>query len=809
MPTDHLIAPIHLRLVHALGGTGNFIRFLLFFGGYVALIAWFKYVDVYHAHFSDTGVLVLLNNLFRVLFIFYLFWIVQAAGAVLLRLLGGPQPNAIGTLDYLALTFFAGTGPWHVVMLAVGYLNLLNAPVIATLTAPVVALSFRELRLVTPGLRAAFAGRLKQGGSLFKAGCIVLCLVWCALLLVKGLYPGGSSDYYVQYFPGYRTYLEHGGLWPNEAWLDYFYSKGAGLFFLGMLLADPLAPQLVIFCLLSVAGLVIFRFIDRLAPDTAWPMAGVVLFFGTYIYTPGWGEFGKLHEFNTAFVIAILWMTTLGVSETGDTRRAWRVGAASAVTAAVIVNIVIGLFLGALCAVLAMVRAGLGDRRGGLICLFLAALTGAVIAGIMLVNYVTTGLFDDLALIHLWRFADIEKLYQWGALPMVLAFSNIYTGLGVPFAKSANFLQFVLRLNLLWPLFLGGSLVALLSLYQRYRAGKFGSPPILRSRGTADPRGGNIFTSDAWHVLIAALIVFAALTVTEGRGLSSSYYRFSTFIVPVVIVVGIAMWTAPLRGRTASSLAVVVRHRATPIVVVALCAAMIVGKTRIDRAMVPLAGNALKHTAGMLSIDDAFGRQSSGHSAMGVRDDRGVLSGSIASGSDPRRSPAGIYPGARGAYGVAGPHVPIWSMHLDSYCMLPDCKMMTFPNFIMTRSWDRIMWGTPEEAREVLRAAGYNYFLFSRELLIYTPLPLSPLFSPDNIARYLGMRWTDGTTTLLTWAGPDTRALDEAWLAEYRQSVETSRKVQGFPNARMKAIFEQLNATPHPWRSVELPWSGR
>src|SRR5205085_12219591 len=169
---------------------------------------------------------------------------------------------------------------------------------------------------------------------------VVLVLVWCVLLLVKGLYPGGSSDYYVQYFPGYRTYLDHGGLWPNEAWLNYFYSKGAGLFFLGMLITDPLAPQLVIFCLMSVAGLVIFRCACRLAPDTAWPLIGIVLFFATYIYTPGWGEFGKLHEFNTAFVIAILWMTTLALSNTGDMRRAWLVGAVSAVTAAIMINIV-------------------------------------------------------------------------------------------------------------------------------------------------------------------------------------------------------------------------------------------------------------------------------------------------------------------------------------------------------------------------------------------------------------------------------------------------------------------------------------
>jgi hypothetical protein len=166
---------------------------------------------------------------------------------------------------------------------------------------------------------------------------------------------------------------------------------------------------------------------------------------------------------------------------------------------------------------------------------------------------------------------------------------------------------------------------------------------------------------------------------------------------------------------------------------------------------------------------------------------------------------AGTYPGARGAYATVGPHTPIWSLHLDTYCMMPDCKVMNFLYFIMTPSWGHLMWGTPEEGRAALRVAGLNYFLYSRELQILDPLPLSPLFSPDNIARYLGIRWTDGTTALLTWSGPDTTALDEEWIADYRQSVAVSRLVRKFPNAAMKTIFEQLDAAPHSWRPFEPP----
>ena len=146
-------------------------------------------------------------------------------------------------------------------------------------------------------------------------------------------------------------------------------------------------------------------------------------------------------------------------------------------------------------------------------------------------------------------------------------------------------------------------------------------------------------------------------------------------------------------------------------------------------------------------------------------------------------------------------------MHVHSYCMLPDCRIETHPTaFIMTPDWDRLMFGTPEEGRQALQTSRIDYFLFSTELLLYDPLPLSPLFAPDNIGRYLGVRWTDGTTTLLTWLGPGTTPLDAAWLAAYRRTVESSPSIQSFPYADMRSIFARLRATPHPWRSFPLPW---
>src|SRR5262249_9042847 len=154
----------------------------------------------------------------------------------------------------------------------------------------------------------------------------------------------------------------------------------------------------------------------------------------------------------------------------------------------------------------------------------------------------------------------------------------------------------VLRLHLLWPLVLGGLLVASISVYERFRAGDFGK----RSK------------SDAALVLIAAILVFVAIAVTEGRGLSTSFYRFSSFMVPVMIVAGIAMWASPVRHQTTTSLSAILKHPAAPVIVLALCTLVIAAKTRVDRTIVPLAMGALKYAAGMRSTDDAYVHQFNG-----------------------------------------------------------------------------------------------------------------------------------------------------------------------------------------------------
>ena len=80
--------------------------------------------------------------------------------------------------------------------------------------------------------------------------------------------------------------------------------------------------------------------------SAALSIVAILLFFGLFAYAPGWGEFHKPHELNASLVIAILWMTVVALDDPASNRRIWLAATASATTAAIIISVNIGAFLG-------------------------------------------------------------------------------------------------------------------------------------------------------------------------------------------------------------------------------------------------------------------------------------------------------------------------------------------------------------------------------------------------------------------------------------------------------------------------------
>jgi len=743
--------------------------FLVYMGGYAALLAWFKLVDVYHAHFATNGLIVVAYNTFRVLFIFYLFWIVYAAGALVLRRID--RFSDLQTIERFVLAFFAGAGLWHIALLALGYLGFYTVPVAIAITVPAIIYAYPDAQIAVSRCRHHVSSLpIADRHDRIMACCIAVAAG--LLLIIKGLYPGGGHDYYTHYFYYYQSVIKHAGIWPNEVWYHYYYSKGLGLYFLGMLLTDPLAPQLVASCFMAVAAAILFIAVRETAPATTWPMASVFLFVAIYIVTPYWGEFEKQHEFNTALIVGVIWTAQRALRAQDRSKRGFAVACGLAVATAIIINTQIGAFYVVVFGIVALILAAIRDFRPAVLCAGLSAWAGVVILLVLVLNYVTTGLPIDQPVTRFWPWANVEKLYTLGSLPMVL---NLYLGTKRLIASQLPLLSWesfrlivqTLRLELLYPLVGLAAITGLLAFRGR------------KAERTVATR--NAATTYTLIIAAACLLVCVVIALTIGRTQPVSYHRYSAFTVPVIILACVTLWHS-LVSRP-DTMAFRLQRRWTPLAVVGLCLFAFAGVNRLHRYL-DVPANPLRFAGGALSIDEAYMRP---------------LAWS------PRLPWGAIYPGSRGAYAIAGPRTPIWTIHVHSYCMLPDCTMESFMSFNMTKRWDRIMFGSPEEAREVLQAAGINYFLFSSELTIADPIPHSRLFSPDNIANNLALRWTDGTTSLLTWPGPDTRPLDEAWLAKYRKSVA---ELYSFPVPYIESlhgIYERFYAMPHPWKPVALP----
>ena len=117
---------------------------------------------------------------------------------------------------------------------------------------------------------------------------------------------------------------------------------------------------------------------------------------------------------------------------------------------------------------------------------------------------------------------------------------------------------------------------------------------------------------------------------------------------------------------------------------------------------------------------------------------------------------------------------------------------------------DTVFFADSSQGIESLKNAGVNYFLVSKELKLYSPIVVSPIFSPETISKHLGIKWTDGTVYLLTWRENTNILIDDSFLSAYRQLIEESPTVQSFPTESWRHVFEHLRT--NGIKPYSLPW---
>jgi hypothetical protein len=757
---------------------------------YLAMLYFFAEVDVYHHHFFAREVSAI-YNVFRCIFIVYFFWTMYFTGEWTLGFIDRSAPEELTFSERIGLGFFAGAVLWQALMLVLGYLSLYTRPVAIILFSPFVLCSYFLVRPTFHAVASLSRDAWKHSSALFRLaiGILILCLATTmfALLLVKGLYPSGGHDYFTHYFYYLTAVLKNHGIWPNNVWYHYYYQKAMGWYFLGMLLTDPLAPSLINFAFVTAAAFVLFALIEGSRHATLWSWAVVVLYVFFYILgteaphiadtNDGWGEFSKPHEINAAFLIAIVWTNVSIVRDYPNIRWpfVW-VGAACSVGATWVEQptafIICGYY-----SLLVLYAGALRHWRLAVIFIVLGCLTGAALASVLILNYATTGVPMDELVHFTWPIVDLNKLERVGWIFDMLnqywahSILDQYAQLFTP--AMFGFLVDTFRLDILAPFAFYQIGVVLLTLFPAALLlwGRFGD---LRYWATAE-------------VLFVFVLTTLIFSVTLGQTQDVSFFRYTSFNVPVIASLVAAIWIC-ISGLIRSHVAIFAIKFLAPAAATALTI-FAFWQTNAEALSIVIA-NAGRFATGSYSIDDAYSHQE---------------------GWPGRRPFGAIYPGSRGAWETTGPDVRIWSLHAHAYCMLPDCLMEHASPFVMSPRIFEIMLGSGDHARQILKSEGMNYFLFSTEIVIFDWLPLSDLFSPAHIGQYLGIKWTDGATYLLTWLGPGIEPLSTDWINKYSEQVNRSPTVVGWKNEltmdKMRDLYQQLYRTPRPrWgRDLVMP----
>ncbi len=743
---------------------------------YLSLVAWFSWFDPYRRLFWESGAVITAYNVFRLCYVVFLGWIVSCLGfAAMIAMKGRGAVVPTRGLDTIILSFYLGAAIAAIILFVMGYLNLYYAPVFVVLTSCVVFFSYPLLqRAIVAIYDRARSIRGKGVSGVYACAMTFLVLVALYLLFLvtagKGLLPGGGHDYYTHYFPYYIDVVKNHGIWPNDAWYHYYYSKGAGLVFLSMLLTDPLAPQLITLLFFVLSSLVLFSLIRKISDDYHWPMVAVVLYLAAFVWTPGCGEFEKQHVLMGSLIVSIVWMGCLTCEHRdAGLSRAWLFIWFLLLSHLLLFSpTVFSIMLPFM--VISLLPSFLA--RGPFSTKALAALilgSVALFLVILAINYLTTGMAEITPFRTFWRFADQSRLSRWVSPYLMLVLSEGSSPsmgqLNAPellFVSTIDQFTHYFRLWSIKFLFLNRYVVAFL---------------VATSCIALALRRSNYNRTKV--VITVPVIIFSAVALLNAVLLNvnqtTSLWRYYIFSVFFTVAIGVIIWRAWF------SLVTPVSWRKFSLVV-SLCLTVVVSgwscmdaMKRYPRSKAKLASS---FASGRISIGEAY------------------------------RANGGISPNAQDVCKAVGPDRRVWSFTIINYSMLPECVFETAISFALRDSWHQIMFESAETSRKLLQRQGLNYFLVDLKTEIFDFFPFTSLFSPEGIEKHLGVVWNKDSTYLLSWLGPETTPLPADFTDTYRTKITTEKSSISIKEIydRVRLIYESNRGRPYPiYRDPKLP----
>jgi hypothetical protein len=412
-----------------------------------------KSFDLLNHNFPTAGVKLLTFNLARLFLVIYLGFGLFQIGIWILKLadISSSQTSGLRGLDRVILCTVLGGATGTIGMFLLGVVNLYYPWLIFILVLPIVWVSGRWL---VPGsewilfaLKRFFRHKTFHQAYLPSLLLAALIVGLCLTFVVKGLWPGDAGgDVYSHYLPYYREVIARHGLSPNALWYHYYVSKGAGLFFLGMLLSDELAPQLVTLCFHFIFAAIIYDLVKRMTRVRIAGLFAVVLLFYLYLPLRIWGIFLKHHEMMGCWLFFGVWLSIfVGRQKILRWRQCVVGGVIFAVAFALQFPTAVGL-IAPLWGLTGLWYFATARLPAGLYTWLLSATSIGSLSCLVAFNQWQTGLGLDTPIRLFWKFADVKHFAQWVS-PYLMIYLDEGSSKGVgeiasPFAKLGDLPEF-------------------------------------------------------------------------------------------------------------------------------------------------------------------------------------------------------------------------------------------------------------------------------------------------------------------------------------------------------------------------------
>ncbi|MBI5519125.1 MAG: hypothetical protein HY916_03580 [Desulfovibrio sp.] len=705
----------------------------------------------------------------------------------------------LGVLERMLACFFVGTAVLRMAMFGLGLASAYTPGIALGLTLPLVVafpLLFDVRRLYC---EVADSLRAKALESLFVLGLCLLAAVMLGFVYFGSCQYSFDGDYLTHYGPYYESVVRNGGLAPNDVWYQYFYSKGAGLFYLSMLLTDRAGPLLISFMHLCAATALLFVVIRRVSGSPLWGLSAAVFMLGMMAW-PVDGFFVK-HHCEISAIILFVTVVVVGMTAARRFGNLFLTLACLSQASLMLYSLQAGAYT--------LIFAGcyglnsLFRRDGGKFLRYSLVIgLGVVVAcSALLLNYQLTGLYEITPFRLFLRFWNQEIFSRWvspylmfylsegsspdlgtlgfsGMLQNIFMYGRLFRLEKFFFVKPFWLLSLPMLALGFWGWyrkanptqagadFFGFLLRPAVHNGERRRLDQGLSLPLpfagaeVLVRGIASDSLADTRKNLLRYVLVPAfgmcLLVFLVFALVSQP---ISIFRASEF---VSIYVTLFIFSVLIICHSMSSSLLGYRLLG---VIVPVAFALVAFSWTVEASKGGKVTRPLKFALGMLQPNEL--------------------------------SPA--EPGLQQVYGqvrkASGENSLLVSLNLNvdfGPLFLQHPGIMTEVSYSFGNRWHEVVFNEPEDAMRACKELGINHFLVDLQAPFFGALPFSPLFSDESLRTNFRIIWQYGKRYLLTW-DEERRPMSDEFLEEW--AINQSRAMPTVMKSESdygRALYEQV-----------------